>query len=544
MSLKKHPTEDQPFVDGQQLDKDNESELLIQREIHENLAKIINEQILIIENLESQINLEKEEKKALQKTVNQKDLIIQDLVDNQKEMESRIAKRIISIHSNLISNLESIDEIEKDVEYLSKKAENIREMKEAGQIENLQEIEKVPDEEIEEEEEVVEKTILSLEDISPMKVTISIFNDLCLNMQLFVISKIFPELMNNEITEYFVKITNFLIYLMQFMPEDTKVLTILVRDSDQFLIEIDKEVEINVLYNVTEKLYQLNLLESRAFIGHLNEIRNVSIEIKFPSEFFRKIFRTIKLLKETVVLNLDIGIFITGIKNMDITFRNDKDINILRIGPSVTDIEDGYFFGGAFYNCVSLKKVTISPSVKFVGENLFYGCTALTDLTIPRSVKIIGMYSFKFCTSLEEVKIPSSVVEIDSGAFAHCTSLRGLKIPKSVHEIENNAFEECTLFTKIVIPSSIKKLGPNAFLNCELLSEVLFEEPAKLEEIKKGTFKGCSSLRKITFPQSIRSVEEKIFEDCPNLEEIKIYSSLIKIHKEAFPPNVEVVVIE
>ena len=55
---------------------------------------------------------------------------------------------------------------------------------------------------------------------------------------------------------------------------------------------------------------------------------------------------------------------------------------------------------GAFYNCSSLKRITIREGVTEIGENAFYSS----------------------CNYLEELIIPSSIISIGSNAFYRCPS--------------------------------------------------------------------------------------------------------------------------
>lgn len=114
---------------------------------------------------------------------------------------------------------------------------------------------------------------------------------------------------------------------------------------------------------------------------------------------------------------------------------------------------------GTFQECYNLTTVTISDTVKEIGENAFADCKDLESVKIPASVTKIGAYAFKGCTSLKEVIIPDSVEEISEHAFDGCASVKDVTIGQGVEKIGKNAFANCTLL------SSVTNLG-----KCDLLS--------------------------------------------------------------------------
>lgn len=65
----------------------------------------------------------------------------------------------------------------------------------------------------------------------------------------------------------------------------------------------------------------------------------------------------------------------------------------------------------------------IAEGVTSIGEQAFYECTSLKSVTIPDSVTNIGADAFSHCTSLTSVTIPDSVTSIGGWAFEDCTSL-------------------------------------------------------------------------------------------------------------------------
>ncbi|MBR1874063.1 MAG: leucine-rich repeat protein [Eubacterium sp.] len=95
-----------------------------------------------------------------------------------------------------------------------------------------------------------------------------------------------------------------------------------------------------------------------------------------------------------------------------------KDIEELVICDGICEIGKGYF-----KNLDSLKKVTISGTVKKIGANSFLGCNSLQDLKICEGVKIIDDASFKECSNLRQIEIPSSVEQFSYTSIKECRGL-------------------------------------------------------------------------------------------------------------------------
>ncbi|MDB4675833.1 leucine-rich repeat domain-containing protein [Akkermansiaceae bacterium] len=97
----------------------------------------------------------------------------------------------------------------------------------------------------------------------------------------------------------------------------------------------------------------------------------------------------------------------------------------------------------AFYDCTSLKSITIPDGVTSIGDEAFSGCKILKSITIPDGVRSIGEGAFVSCTSLTSITIPDSVYRIRRYAFLFCTSLTSITIPNSIDGIEGSTFSGC-----------------------------------------------------------------------------------------------------
>lgn len=243
----------------------------------------------------------------------------------------------------------------------------------------------------------------------------------------------------------------------------------------------------------------------------------------------------------------------------DRVFNNYRyTLTSVQIPDTVTEIGSN-----AFYNCTSLKSVTIhdnKPScVKKIGRQAFMFCSELTDIPILDSVTEIGSESFHHCEKLDTVTIPEGVTSVADGMFRYCYSLHTVTLPDSVTAIEERAFTG-TALTQIHIPANVAQIGTDAFSECFALSaitsdsesypaidNVLYEKsangdyaliryPSQREDpafkipngvarIETHAFAGCARLERIAIPSSVTKISEYAFSSCESLKTVEYSGS-------------------
>ena len=229
----------------------------------------------------------------------------------------------------------------------------------------------------------------------------------------------------------------------------------------------------------------------------------------------------------------------------DRVFYNYKYVlTSVQIPDTVTEIGSN-----AFYNCTSLKSVTIQdnkPScVKKIGRQAFMFCRELTDISIFDSVTEIGSESFHQCEKLDTVTIPEGVTSVADGMFSYCYSLHTVTLPDSVTAIEERAFTG-TALTQIHIPANVAQIGTDAFSECFALSAITSDSesyPAIDNVLYEKSANGDYALIRypsqradpaFKIPNGVARIETHAFAGCARLERIAIPSSVTKISEDAF----------
>lgn len=99
------------------------------------------------------------------------------------------------------------------------------------------------------------------------------------------------------------------------------------KDSYKNVAEWCKDIcEVHFLSTATQILYLNNSLDSSKFIDIIKQFESVTIEIKYPSENFTKIFVTVSNVKNSCIIKLKIAVSISGITTSYDMFCDNNDI--------------------------------------------------------------------------------------------------------------------------------------------------------------------------------------------------------------------------
>ncbi len=163
------------------------------------------------------------------------------------------------------------------------------------------------------------------------------------------------------------------------------------------------------------------------------------------------------------------------------------------------------------------------------------------DYTIPDTVKYIGRNSFWNCKSIKKLTISNGIVKIGYNPFANCDNIElASKNPKFIVAdgmLLNSEKNELICCPNRVakgiryLPKNIKRINSRAFSGCFNLKSI--ELHNELELIDKSAFTLCSNLKEIYIPDSCIYVNEWAFAGCVKLKKISINENT-NLHKNAF----------
>ena len=181
-----------------------------------------------------------------------------------------------------------------------------------------------------------------------------------------------------------------------------------------------------------------------------------------------------------------------------------------------------------FNNCVNMKSLFLSESLRKIGSNAFYNCSGLTgEIDLPPDLHEIETNAFAGCYNLSgELAIPSGITELGAEAFSGCSGLTGeVVIPEGITEIQQGTFKGCSGISKLTLHEGVDIIGKSAFEGCSGISKLTLHEGVDI--IGQSAFEGCSGITEITIPCTTTYVsngnyEYNAFKGCKSVDTVNI----------------------
>lgn len=214
------------------------------------------------------------------------------------------------------------------------------------------------------------------------------------------------------------------------------------------------------------------------------------------------------------------------------------------------------------------KTVSVSDTVKVIGEEAFAGNEFVTEIKLPSSVEKISYRAFADCSSLEKITMSDSIITIESGAFSNCVSLNEFTIGPNCRDLGYGVFAGCdslsklvvseynttfmykdgllyddegkTLYcvlkganlTKVSLPRTVENIMPYAFWGCDTIESIGLSE--YIDYLEDYSLANLQSLESIVIPYSVEGIGLKAFADCVRLKDVTIHPTVKTIHESAF----------
>ncbi len=212
----------------------------------------------------------------------------------------------------------------------------------------------------------------------------------------------------------------------------------------------------------------------------------------------------------------------------------------------------------AFYDCESLKSVTMSDNIIEIGYWAFAYST-LEQIEFSQSLTTILGYCFAG-TNIQAIDFPPNIKIIENGAFQR-SALSKVYIPKTIESISSSSFCELKqlerfevdpehefytvvdgiLYTKdmttlltapagmsgvVEVPSTVETISESAFYGNQEITEVIMGDNVK--EIKYLSFMNCESLQHLTIPNKVTLLDYCI--GGKNLQSVTLGRDVSSLH--------------
>ncbi len=223
-------------------------------------------------------------------------------------------------------------------------------------------------------------------------------------------------------------------------------------------------------------------------------------------------------------------------------FERSQKLKTVVIGKSISSVGSN-----AFMDCTKLSGLTVQKGCTTIGERMFSGCTALKSVALPSGVKSIGHFAFYGCTNLAKLSLPSTITDIRSNAFADTYYLKNAKYTSGILYCGTNVIDTkvsgfgSTITIKdgttciagyVFRGLTVSGTTSLTFSNDKKVKKIVF--PESLKYIGMYSFSEFDALTSATIPAGVKSVGEGAFNQCKNLKTVTIKGGTTQIGERSF----------
>lgn len=204
-------------------------------------------------------------------------------------------------------------------------------------------------------------------------------------------------------------------------------------------------------------------------------------------------------------------------------FSGDTALTTVILGNKIPTIEEFTFISTA------IKEIAIPDSVKSIDEGAFWNCKSLKKMTIGAGLEDLNLYSMTNCDNLTNITVSKTNKKFTAANgmiytknkktvyLAPATSFKPTFLTTTT-KIGDEAFNSNSTVRNVNIPKTVTEIGYSAFWNCDKLTKVTI--PSSVKTISSAAFGNCRNLISITIPKSVTKIDDFAFVYCGNLKNV------------------------
>ena len=213
-----------------------------------------------------------------------------------------------------------------------------------------------------------------------------------------------------------------------------------------------------------------------------------------------------------------------------------------------------------FYQCLSLKALTIAKGPTSIGSSIVYSCGRLEALILPSTVTslaasaitftyqlhylvlplgvtTLGNEALRYLYGLNSICLPESITSVGTSVMQDCYALRGITIPSSITTVPSAFTRKCTNLEYAIIEGNVT-LGGYNFYDCCALSSL--EVNGSIQGLGGYSFYKCFHLSSVELTGNITSIGSMDFAYTGGIESYKLPGTVTNIAASAFVSNISV----